>query len=51
MFVICLVKLIAMCLDVVAILLFNLMEVFSVGGSALLDIPRMVFQRMCVLRL
>ena len=36
-------------LGVVAILLLNVMEVFSVGGGALLDIPCMVFQRMCVL--
>ena len=28
---------------------FNVMEVLSVGGGALLDIPCMVFQRMCVL--
>ena len=39
----------AMCLAVVAILLFNVMEVFSVCGSALLDRPCMVFQRVCVL--
>ena len=48
-FVNCLVKQFAMCLDVVAILLLNVMDVFSVGGDALLDRPRMVFQRMCVL--
>ena len=30
-------------------LLLNVMEVFSVGGGALLDILCMVFQRMCVL--
>ena len=30
-------------------LLLNVMEVFSVGGGALLDRPCMVFQRMCVL--
>ena len=29
--------------------LLNVMEVFSVDGGALLDIPCMVFQRMCVL--
>ena len=46
-FVNCLVKQFAMCLGVV--LLLNVMEVFSVGGGALLDIPCMVFQRMCVL--
>ena len=34
---------------VVVILLLNDMDVFSVGGGALLDIPCMVFQRMCVL--
>ena len=33
----------------VAILLVNVMDVFSVGGGALLDRPCMVFQRMCVL--
>ena len=37
------------CLGVIAILLSNVMEVFSVGGSTLLDRPCMVFQRMCVL--
>ena len=35
------------CLDVVVILLFNVMEVFSVGGGALLDRPCMVYQIMC----
>ena len=35
-------------LGVVVILLFNVMEVLSVGGGALLDRPRMVFQRVCV---
>ena len=39
----------AMCLGVVAILLLNGMDVFSVCGGALLDIPCMVFQRVCVL--
>ena len=34
---------------VVAILLLNVMEVFSVGGGALLDRQCMVFQRMCLL--
>ena len=48
-FVNCLVKQFAICLAVVAILLLNVMDVFSVGGSALLDRPCMVFQRMCVL--
>ena len=47
----CLVKQFAICLGVVAILLLNVMEVFSVGGcgGALLDRPCMVFQRMCAL--
>ena len=49
MFVNFLVKQFAMCLGVVAILLLNVMEVFSVCGGALLDRSRMVFQRMCVL--
>ena len=44
-FVNCLVKQFAMCLAVVAVLLLN---VFSVGGGALLDRPCMVFHRMCV---
>ena len=35
----------------VAVLLLNVMDVFSVGGGALLDIPCMVFHRMCVLYL
>ena len=48
-FVNCLVKQFAMCLGVVAILLLNVMEVFSVCGCALLDRPCMVFQRVCVL--
>ena len=48
MFVNCLVKQFAMCLDVVVILLQNVMDVFSVGGCAVLDRPCMVFQRMCV---
>ena len=39
----------AICLGVVVILLLNVMEVFSVGGGALLDRPCMVFQIMCVL--
>ena len=49
MFVNCLVKQFAMSLGVVAILLLNVMEVFSVGEGDLLDRPCMVFQRMCVL--
>ena len=44
-----LVKQIAICLGVVVIFLSNVMEVFSVGGCALLDRLCMVFQRMCVL--
>ena len=48
-FVNCLVKQFAVCLSVDAILLLNVMDVFSVGGGALLDRPCMVFQRMCVL--
>ena len=46
-FVNCLVKQFAICLGVVVILWLNVMEVFSVGGGALLDRPCMVFQRMC----
>ena len=38
-FVNCLVKQFAMCLGVVAILLLNVMDVFSVCGGALLDRP------------
>ena len=37
------------CVCVVAILLLNVMDVFSVCGGALLDRPCMVFQRVCVL--
>ena len=48
-FVNCLVKQFAICLGVVVILLLNVMEVFGVGGGALLDKPCMVFQRICVL--
>ena len=48
-FVNCLVNQFALCLGVVAILLLNVKEVFSVGGDTLLDRPCMVFQRMCVL--
>ena len=40
----CLVKQFAMCLGVVAILLLNDMDVFSVGGGAPLDRPCMVFK-------
>ena len=49
MFVNYLVKQFAVCLGVVAILLLNVMDVFSVCGGALLDRPSMVFQRVCVL--
>ena len=48
-FVNCLVKQFAMCLGVVAVLLLNVMDVFSVCGGALLARPCMVFQRVCVL--
>ena len=45
----CWMKQLAMCLGVVAYMLLNVMEVISVCGSALLDRPCMVFQRVCVL--
>ena len=48
-FVNCLVKQFAIYLGVVAILLWNVMEVFRVCGGALLDRPCIVFQRVCVL--
>ena len=48
-FVNCFVKQFAICVGVVAVLLLNVMEVFSVGGGALLDGPCTVFQIMCVL--
>ena len=48
-FVNCLVKQFAMCLNVDSVLLMNVMDVFSVRGGALLDRPCMVFHRMCVL--
>ena len=38
---VCCVFVIAMCLGVVAVLLLNVMDVFSVGGGALLDRPCM----------
>ena len=44
-----LVKQFAMTLGVVAVLLLNVMDVFSVRGGALLDRPCMTFHRMCVL--
>ena len=50
-FVNCLVKQFAICLGVVVIFPLTVMEVFSVGGGVLLDRPRIVFQRMCVLYL
>ena len=45
------VKQFTMYLGVVAVLLLNVMDVFSVGGGggALLDRPCMIFHRMCVL--
>ena len=49
MFLNCLVKQLAIFLDMSDILSLNVMEVLSVGGSALKDRPCMVFQRMCVL--
>ena len=48
MFVNCLVKQFAICLGVVVILLLDVMELFSMVGSSLLDRPCMVFQRVCV---
>ena len=51
LFVNCLVKQFAICFGVIAILLVNVMAVFSVSGGALLDRPCMVFHRMCMLRL
>ena len=48
-FVNCLVKQFAMCMGVVAILLLNVMDVFSVCSGALLDRPCMVFQIVWVL--
>ena len=47
-FVNCLMKQLTKCLGVVVMLLLNVMEVFSVGGCALLDRPCMAFQIMCV---
>ena len=48
-FVNCLRKQFAICLGVVAIFILNVMDMFSVGGGALLDRPCMVFQGMRVL--
>ena len=48
-FVNCLVKQFAMCLGVIAILLLNFTDVFSVCGGALLDRPCMVYPKsVCV---
>ena len=44
----CLVNQFVIRLGVLFILLLNVMEVFSVGGGAILDRPCMVFQRVCV---
>ena len=49
MFVNGLVKQFSICLGVVVISLFNVMEVFSMGGAALLDRQCMVFHKMSVL--
>ena len=49
-FVNCLVKQFAIFMGVVGILLLNVIEVLMVGGGALLDVPLMVFQKMCVFR-
>ena len=43
-----LVKQFAMCLGVVSVLLLNIMDVFCVGGGALLNRPWMVFHIMCL---
>ena len=48
-FVNCLVKQLAICMGVFAILLLNVLELLCVVGGALLDIPCMVFQGTCVL--
>ena len=48
-FVNCLVEQFAICLDVFAISLLNVIDLLSVVGGGLLDRPCMVFQRMCVL--
>ena len=48
-FVIFLVKQFAICLGVFAILLLKVMELLCVDGGALLNRPRIVFHRMCVL--
>ena len=48
-FVNCLVKPFAICLTVFVILMLNVMELLIVVGGVPLDIPCMVFQRMCIL--
>ena len=48
-FVNCLVKHFQICLGVFAILSLTVMDVFGVGGGALLDRLCMVFQIMCML--
>ena len=47
-FVNCLVRLFAICLGVVNMMLFNVMEVFSLGGGGMLHRPCMVFQKLYV---
>ena len=47
-FVNCLVKQFSMCLGVVAILLLNVMDVFSVCGGALLDRPCILHLSFCL---
>ena len=47
-FVNCMVKQFAIWMGVFAILLLNIMYLLRYVGGALLDIPCMVFQRMCV---
>ena len=46
-FVNCLVNQFAICLGVFVILLMNVIELLSVAGGALLDIPCMVFHKIC----
>ena len=45
----CLLKQIAICLDMVVILLLNVMELFNMVVCALFDRPCMAFQSVCVL--
>ena len=42
-------ELLFLVVNLVAVLLLNVMDVFSVGGGVLLSRPCMVFHRMCVL--